>query len=291
MRARLLVIVLVLVGALAVGLGVPLAVSDARARQLQLFANRLTDTISFASLAGRPIAEGNLAGLQPELARYDTRVRRRRAGAGPGQAAAHRVPRGAAGAGPERLGAGGEGPGQPPLRGLPAADALGRAPGRAGRAGARRRTHPGGRGHDLLDRRAARRRAPGVVAGGRGRAARPGAGRDRRAADRALDPASGAPARRGHRPGRGRGAGRCRPGSGGRRVRALGAAPALRVVRPDGRDGDPGLRRRSAPSSPTPATSCATRSPRSGCACPTWTVTWTRPGWRTRSPRWRRRSG
>ena len=72
MRARLLVIVLVLVGALAVGLGVPLAVSDARARQLQLFANRLTDTISFASLAGRPIAEGNLAGLQPELARYDT---------------------------------------------------------------------------------------------------------------------------------------------------------------------------------------------------------------------------
>jgi signal transduction histidine kinase len=71
-RARLLVIVLVLVGALAVGLGVPLAVSDARARQLQLFANRLTDTISFASLAGRPIAEGNLAGLQPELARYDT---------------------------------------------------------------------------------------------------------------------------------------------------------------------------------------------------------------------------
>jgi signal transduction histidine kinase len=70
-RTRLLVIVLVLVGALAVGLGVPLAVSDARARQLQLFTNRLTDTVSFASLAGRPIAEGDLVGLQPELARYD----------------------------------------------------------------------------------------------------------------------------------------------------------------------------------------------------------------------------
>ena len=64
-------------GALAVGLGVPLAVSDARASQLQMFTNRLTDTISFASLAGRPIAEGDLAGLQPELARYDIGVRRR----------------------------------------------------------------------------------------------------------------------------------------------------------------------------------------------------------------------
>ena len=37
-----------------------------------MFTNRLTDTISFASLAGRPIAEGNLAGLTAELARYDS---------------------------------------------------------------------------------------------------------------------------------------------------------------------------------------------------------------------------
>lgn len=71
MRARFLVVVLLLLGALAVGLGVPLALSDARANQLQMFTDRLTDTISFASLAGRPITEGDLTGLAAELARYD----------------------------------------------------------------------------------------------------------------------------------------------------------------------------------------------------------------------------
>jgi signal transduction histidine kinase len=71
-RVRVLVVILLLKLALAAGLGVPLAVSDARASQLEMFTNRLTDTISFASLAGRPLAEGNLAGLTAELQRYDS---------------------------------------------------------------------------------------------------------------------------------------------------------------------------------------------------------------------------
>jgi signal transduction histidine kinase len=70
-RARLLVVVLVLVGALAAGLGVPLALSDARAAQLQLFSDQLKDTISFAALAGRPITEDDTSTLAEELARYD----------------------------------------------------------------------------------------------------------------------------------------------------------------------------------------------------------------------------
>lgn len=72
MRARFLIIILVLKGALAIGLGVPLALSDARATQLQLFSSRLGDTISFAALAGRPLAEGNVDGLTAELTRYDS---------------------------------------------------------------------------------------------------------------------------------------------------------------------------------------------------------------------------
>ncbi|GEL18997.1 sensor histidine kinase [Pseudonocardia asaccharolytica] len=71
MRARLLVIVLVLVGLLAVGLGVPLAMADARGAQQELFTDRLTDTIFFASIAQRPITEANATGLAAELARYD----------------------------------------------------------------------------------------------------------------------------------------------------------------------------------------------------------------------------
>ncbi len=71
MRTRLLVILLVLKGAVAIGLGVPLAISDARANQGQLFTSRLTDTISFASLAGRPIADRDPSGLTEELAQYD----------------------------------------------------------------------------------------------------------------------------------------------------------------------------------------------------------------------------
>jgi signal transduction histidine kinase len=72
MRARILIVILLLKAALAIGLGVPLAVSDSRASQLQLFTNRLTDTISFASLAGRPLSERNLGGLTAELVRYDS---------------------------------------------------------------------------------------------------------------------------------------------------------------------------------------------------------------------------
>ncbi|WP_214369197.1 sensor histidine kinase [Pseudonocardia sp. H11422] len=71
MRARLLVIALFLVGLLAVGLGVPLALSDARSAQQELFTDRLTDTIFFASIAQRPITEANATGLEGELARYE----------------------------------------------------------------------------------------------------------------------------------------------------------------------------------------------------------------------------
>ena len=71
MRARLLVIVLFLVGLLAVGLGVPLGLANAQARQLELFTDRLTDTIFYASLAERPITEADTTGLAAELARYD----------------------------------------------------------------------------------------------------------------------------------------------------------------------------------------------------------------------------
>jgi signal transduction histidine kinase len=70
-RARLLVIVLLLVGLLTVGLGVPLGLSAARSAQQELFTDRLTDTIFFASIAGRPITEADPAGLVAELARYD----------------------------------------------------------------------------------------------------------------------------------------------------------------------------------------------------------------------------
>lgn len=71
MRARLLVIVLVLVGLLAVGLGVPLAVSTSQARQSQLFNQQLTDTIFYASLAERPLTQGDTTGLAAEIQRYD----------------------------------------------------------------------------------------------------------------------------------------------------------------------------------------------------------------------------
>ncbi|GAA4552448.1 HAMP domain-containing sensor histidine kinase [Pseudonocardia xishanensis] len=71
MRSRLLVIVCVLVGLLAVGLGVPLALANSRAAQQELFIDRLTDTIYFASRAQRPITEDTAPGLAEELARYD----------------------------------------------------------------------------------------------------------------------------------------------------------------------------------------------------------------------------
>ena len=70
MRSRLLVTVLVLMGLLAVGLGVPLALADTRSAQQELFTDRLTDTIFFASIAQRPITEADASGLAAELARY-----------------------------------------------------------------------------------------------------------------------------------------------------------------------------------------------------------------------------
>jgi len=71
LRSRLLVIVCVLVGLLAIGLGVPLALSNSRGAQQELFIDRLTDTIYFASRAQRPITEDTAPGLADELARYD----------------------------------------------------------------------------------------------------------------------------------------------------------------------------------------------------------------------------
>jgi signal transduction histidine kinase len=71
-RTRLLVIVLFLVGVLAVGLGVPLALTNAQAAQLELFTDRLTDTVFYASLAERPLTEADATGLQADLARYDS---------------------------------------------------------------------------------------------------------------------------------------------------------------------------------------------------------------------------
>jgi signal transduction histidine kinase len=69
--ARLLVIVLFLVGLLAAGLGVPLALTNAYANQLELFTDRLTDTIFYASLAERPITDADTTGLTADLTRYD----------------------------------------------------------------------------------------------------------------------------------------------------------------------------------------------------------------------------
>ncbi|GAY07718.1 HAMP domain-containing sensor histidine kinase [Pseudonocardia sp. N23] len=70
MRSRLLVTVLVLMGLLAAGLGVPLALADTRSAQQELFTDRLTDTIFFASIAQRPITEADASGLAAELTRY-----------------------------------------------------------------------------------------------------------------------------------------------------------------------------------------------------------------------------
>lgn len=76
MRSRLLVIVLVLVGLLAMGLGVPLGMIDSRRSQEEVFTDRLTDTISFASGAQRPLIESDAGrsttvAFAAEIARYD----------------------------------------------------------------------------------------------------------------------------------------------------------------------------------------------------------------------------
>jgi signal transduction histidine kinase len=70
-RVRFLVVIMLLKAVVAIGLGVPLALSDARAGQLKMFTDRLSDTISFAAFAGRPMAEGDLTGMAGEFRRYD----------------------------------------------------------------------------------------------------------------------------------------------------------------------------------------------------------------------------
>ncbi len=71
MGARLLVIIMVLVGALAGGLGIPLALSSAMSAQQEMFTDRLTDTIFYASLAERSITDRDTSGLEAEIRRYD----------------------------------------------------------------------------------------------------------------------------------------------------------------------------------------------------------------------------
>lgn len=76
MRSRLLLVVLVLVGLLAAGLGVPLALTAAQRAQEEVFTDRLTDTISFASAAQRPLIEAPagssaLTTFTAEITRYD----------------------------------------------------------------------------------------------------------------------------------------------------------------------------------------------------------------------------
>ncbi|MBP2369957.1 sensor histidine kinase [Pseudonocardia parietis] len=76
MRSRLLLVFLVLVGLLAAGLGVPLALTHAQRSQEEVFTDRLTDTISFASGAQRPLIEspgGQAAAtaFAAEITRYD----------------------------------------------------------------------------------------------------------------------------------------------------------------------------------------------------------------------------
>nr|WP_222131744.1 HAMP domain-containing sensor histidine kinase [Pseudonocardia sp. C8] len=72
----MLLVFLVLVGLLAAGLGVPLALTDAQRSQEEVFTDRLTDTISFASAAQRPLIEspdGRAAStaFTAEITRYD----------------------------------------------------------------------------------------------------------------------------------------------------------------------------------------------------------------------------
>jgi hypothetical protein len=64
-RARLLVIVLFLVSLLAAGLGIPLALADTQNAQLEVFTDRLADTVYFASIAERPITEADMTGWPP----------------------------------------------------------------------------------------------------------------------------------------------------------------------------------------------------------------------------------
>ena len=70
MRARLLVIVLVVVGLVAAGLGGLLAWTTAQAAQEGFFTRRLTDTVHLASLVQRPLTDAAGADLDALLDRY-----------------------------------------------------------------------------------------------------------------------------------------------------------------------------------------------------------------------------
>ena len=70
MRTRLLGISISLVVIVAFGLGVPFALTIANNESQLLFVDRVTDTEMFASLAQRPLAEGDAARMSDTLARY-----------------------------------------------------------------------------------------------------------------------------------------------------------------------------------------------------------------------------
>ncbi|PPK62235.1 HAMP domain-containing sensor histidine kinase [Actinokineospora auranticolor] len=70
MRTRLLGMVWFVVALLVFGLGVPLALAVAGAEQQRLFLDRLADTTRFASMAQRPLVDGDPESLREELNRY-----------------------------------------------------------------------------------------------------------------------------------------------------------------------------------------------------------------------------
>ncbi len=70
MRSRLLVIVLFLVVLVVLGLGIPLTFSVASSEQQRLFLDRLTVTERLASLAQRPLLDGQPGALNQVLTRY-----------------------------------------------------------------------------------------------------------------------------------------------------------------------------------------------------------------------------
>ena len=288
-------IVLVLVGLLAVGPRRAAGAVDAQARQSQLFTQPAHRHRSSSPRwpSGRS-READTAGLDGRAAAL-----RRRSTASPCSCSTADGPAGrhlAAGPARARRGgarAAGAGAGQPALgrlrrccwpwdeRPIVLAE-----PVLVDDRGAR------GGGHRLADRRPAHRRGAGRGSSCWRRACSRSRSRvARRAADRALDPAPGAPARRGHRPGRGGGARGRRARPGRRRQRPAGAAAALGVVRPDGRDRGAGLRRaarvrrRRQPPAAQPAHRAAAAAVQPRRA--------RRPGRarRTRSRRWRRPSG
>ena len=71
MRTRLLAVVISLVVLVVIGLGAPLAVSVASTEGQLLFADRVTDTDRFASMAQLPLFSDDFRSLPPALVRYE----------------------------------------------------------------------------------------------------------------------------------------------------------------------------------------------------------------------------